>query len=174
MIVQQKVRLKKTAWTCSFRCKSLSGKDVATIVSLKQIFHNDIIPELRQSLEECDKCPHVHSFKQEWHIPFRCRANTVEQNDDSLAVKEPAVKPFKPAEWKGHPLVCHLPESPCESKLRVLRAAVTHYPKLANFQKNVYSAHKAHFTIQKIDRAINNKNYKSLLEICNTSFSEVI
>ena len=35
----------KVAWTCSFRCKSLSDKEVAMIVSLKQIFHDDI-PEI--------------------------------------------------------------------------------------------------------------------------------
>ena len=163
----------KIMWTCSFRCKSLSDKDVTKIVSLKQIFHSDI-PELRQSLEECDECPHVRSYKQEWHIPFRCEESTVKENDDSQPVKETAAKkPFKPVEWKGHPLVCHLPGSPCESKLRVLRAAVTHYPKLAYLQRNVNSARRAHFIIQKIDRAIDNKDYKALLVVCNTSFPKL-
>ena len=47
---------------------------------------------------------------------------------------------------------------------------MVHYPKLAAFQKDVYSARRDHFVIQNIDRAIEHNDYKSLLEICGTSF----
>ena len=57
----------RNKWSCSPRCKTLSDDEIATIVSLKNVFNNDI-PDLRKALEECDKCPHVRSFKQEWHV----------------------------------------------------------------------------------------------------------
>ena len=34
------------------------------------MFDSDI-PDLRTALEECDKCPHVRSYKQEWHVLFK-------------------------------------------------------------------------------------------------------
>ena len=54
-------------WSCSPRCKTLSDNEIATIIRLKNVFDNDIY-DLRKVLEECDKCPHVPSFKQEWHV----------------------------------------------------------------------------------------------------------
>ena len=70
-----------------------------------------IYPELRKDLEECDKCPHMHSFKQEWHVPYECKEGNVKPDDkplgDDTLMKKSADKPFKPVEWKGHPLVCH-------------------------------------------------------------------
>ena len=51
-------------WSCSPRCKPLSDEGIATIVNL---FNADI-PDLRKALEECDECPHIHSYKQEWHV----------------------------------------------------------------------------------------------------------
>ena len=81
---------------------------------------------------------------------------------------------FRPVERKVHPLACHLPDSSCESTLRVLRAAVAHYPKLAAFQKDIYTTHREHFTIQNIDKAIESKiYYTSLLEICGSSFQNL-
>ena len=157
-------------WSCSPRCKRLSDNEIATIVSLKNVFDNDI-PDLRKVLEECDKCPHVHSYKQEWHVLVKKNKEHIEQKglSDYLDL-ESEDKSFRPVERKGHPLACHLPGSSCESKLRVLTAAVAHYPKLAAFQKDIYTARREHFVIQNIDNAIESKDYTSLLEICGTSF----
>ena len=157
-------------WSCSPRCKRLSDNEIATIVSLKNVFDNDI-PDLRKVLEECDKCPHVHSYKQEWYVLVKKNKEHIEQKglSDYLDL-ESEDKSFRPVERKGHPLACHLPGSSCESKLRVLTAAVAHYPKLAAFQKDIYTARREHFVIQNIDNAIESKDYTSLLEICGTSF----
>ena len=159
-------------WSCSPRCKSVSDKEVSIIVDLKHIFHRDI-SDLRQALEQCDECPHVHGYKQEWQVVVKAKKlSSTDTTTDDLK-EQPGDKPFKPEERKGHPLVCHLPGSPCESKLRILRAAAVHYPKLAVFQKDVYLARRQHFIIQKIDLAIENKDYGSLLEICRTSFQNL-
>ena len=157
-------------WSCSPRCKTLSDNEIATIVSLKSVFDSDI-PDLRTALEECDKCPHVRSYKQEWHVLFKKNKEHIEQKglSDYLNL-ESEDESFRPVERKGHPLACHLPGSSCESKLRVLTAAVAHYPKLAAFQKDIYTARREHFIIQNIDKAIESKDYTSLLEICGTSF----
>ena len=160
-------------WSCSPRCKTLSDNEIATIVGLKNVFDNDI-PDLRKVLEECDKCSHVRSFRQEWHVLFKRNKEHTEQKGliDCLD-QESEDESFRPVERKGHPLACHLPGSSCESKLRVLTSAAAHYPKLAAFQKDVYSARREHFIIQNVDKAIDSKDYKSLLEICGTSFQHL-
>ena len=48
----------------------------------------------------------------------------------------------------GHPIVCHLEGSPCQSKLHILRAAAAHFPKVAQFQRSVYEAVKANKAIR--------------------------
>ena len=137
------------------------------------MFDNDI-PDLREALEECDKCPHVRSFKQEWHVLLKKNRDHIEQKSLSDCLdQESEDESFRPVERKGHPLACHLQGSSCESKLRILRAAVTHYPKLAVFEKGVYSACREHFIIQNIDKAIESKDYESLLEICGASFQNL-
>ena len=128
-------RVQTYRWSCSPRCKTLSDNEIATIVGLKNVFDNDI-PDLRKALEECDKCSHVRSFKQEWHVLFKRNKEHTEQKGliDCLD-QESEDECFRPVERKGHPLACHLPGSSCESKLRVLTSAAAHYPKLAAFKK---------------------------------------
>ena len=58
----------------------------------------------------------------------------VEKEKDCIDQESENVS-FRPVERKGNPLVCHLPGSSCKSKLRILTAAVAHYPKLAPFKK---------------------------------------
>ena len=60
----------------------------------------------------------------------------------------------------GHPIVCHLEGSPCQSKLRILRATAVHYPKVAQFQRSVYE-----------DEAIHSKQYDCLMKACNIVLS---
>ena len=55
----------------------------------------------------------------------------------------------------------------------MLTAAVAHYPKLAAFQKDIFSARREHFILKNIDKAIGSKDYISLLEICGASFQNL-
>ena len=122
---------------------------------------------MRKSLDELDQCPHTYTYKQEWHYPIsrvrvcnptditnpitkggsanesHCRGEdedtglSDEDSDDEGSDGEGDNGPVFRA---GHPIVCHLEGSPCQSKLRVLRAAAVHYPKVAQFQRSVYEA----------------------------------
>ena len=60
--------------------------------------------------------------------------------------------------------MCHLP---CQSKLRILRAAAVHYPEVAQFQRPVYEAVKANKTIRDVDEAIHGKQF---VKACNLDF----
>ena len=85
-------------WSCSPRCKTLSDNEIGTVIGLKNVFDNDI-PDLRKALEECDKCPHVHSFKQEWHVLFRKNKEPMEQKGLSdCLVQESKDESFRPVE----------------------------------------------------------------------------
>ena len=95
-------------WECSSECKPLTEAEVDTIVSLKAAFENPM-QEVRHTLDTCDGCPNQHYTK------------VVEDSSVDL---------------RGHPLVCSN-DGGCDSKLRVLRAAGTHYPVLGNFYRNV-------------------------------------
>ena len=56
---------------------------------------------------------------------------------------------------EGHPLVC-FNDGNCVSKLRILRAASTHYPLLRNF---------LHDAVTTIDNALCAADFHSLMEI---------
>ena len=52
----------------------------------------------------------------------------------------------------GHPIYCELPE--CSSPLRIIRAAMPHFPALRTFTRLLYQARKCHMTILAIDSAL--------------------
>ena len=171
-------------WECSSRCKPVSVQD---IVDTKLLFEGNI-PEMRKSLDELDQCPHTHTYKQEWHYPIS-RAQVCNPTDNTKPVAEGGSADEShctdedlsdedtddeacdgegddcPVLRAGHPIVCHLEGSPCESKLRILRAAAVHYPKVAQLQRSVYEAVKANKTIRDIDEAIHSKQYDCLFLI---------
>ena len=96
----------------------------------------------------CDNgCPNAHSSKS-----FEISPN----NDiylDCYAV-----------DCEGHPLVC-FNDSNCVSKLRILRAASTHYPLLRNFLHALYNAIKSNVHVTTIDNALCTGDFHSLMEI---------
>ena len=75
---------------------------------------------------------------------------------------------------RGHPLVCSC-DGKCHSKLRILRAAATHYSGLRHFLQLVYRAHKAHAFIVGIDTSAGKGDFKSLMgAIGIESFEELL
>ena len=123
-------------WECSSECKPLTEAEVDTIVSFKAAFENPM-QEVRHTLDTCDGCPNQHYTK------------VVEDSSVDL---------------RGHPLVCSN-DGGCDSKLRVLRAAGTHYPVLGNFYRNVNSAISSHLHVRDIDMALLSGDFESLMEI---------
>ena len=128
------------------------------IVDTKLLFEGNI-PEMRKSLDELDQCTHTHTHKQEWHYPISrvqvCNptdnakpvakggsANELHCTDEDLSDED------RDGEGDDFP---HLDVSPCRRKLRILRAAAVHYPKVAKFQRSVYEAVKVNKTIRDID-----------------------
>ena len=180
-------------WECSSCCKPVSVQD---IVDTKLLFEGNI-PEMRKSLDELDQCPHTHTYKQEWHYPIsrtqvcnptgntkpvaeggssdesHCTDEDLsdEDTDDEGCDGEGDDCPVLRA---GHPIVCHLEGSPCQSKLRILRVTAVHYPKVAQFQRSVYEAVKANKTIRDIDEAIHSKQYDCLMKACNLDFQALL
>ena len=53
----------------------------------------------------------------------------------------------------GHPLVCSH-NSNCQSKLRILRAVATHYPKLVTFMHQLYIVIHCLKVLEEIDKAL--------------------
>ena len=69
-----------------------------------------------------------------------------------------------PIDLKGHPLVCSHVDG-CQSKLRILRAASTHYSLLRNFLHDVHSAISSHVCVSEIDTALCTGNFRKLMEL---------
>ena len=193
--------LRLLAWSCTSRYKPVP---VQSILDTKVMFEGDVT-YMRKSLDELDRCPYEHTYKQEWHYQLEPSvgdtdstdpANSTQTlgkggsnneshctdedtddeglSDDSDDESETDTSDeeggYHPDKRLDHPLVCHLEGSSCQSKLRILRAASVHYPKIAQFQRTVYTAVKANNTIRDIDNAIQCKEYDSLMKACNISF----
>lgn len=124
-------------WLCSGECKPLTDN---AILALKAVFEKSI-QKVRHALDTCDDgCPNGHYSK---------------------------VIEFSSVGLKGHPLVCSSGSGGCQSKLRVLKAAATHFPVLMQFLHDVHSAIKSHMCIFEIDKALCSGNYQRLMEIIN-------
>ena len=127
-------------WLCSSECKPLTDTEVDAILALKAVFEK-CIQEVRHVLDECDSgCPNGHYSK---------------------------VIEFSSVGLKVHPLVCSSSSGGCQSQLRVLRAAATHFPVLRQFLHDVHSAIKSHMCIFEIDKALCSGNYHRLMQAIN-------
>ena len=93
-----------TKWECSDKCKPLTTSEVSVILNFKSSFDQPV-SEVRNLLDSCDECPNTHYHK--------------------IAVND--VVPLK-----GHSFMCYT-GTECKSKLRILRVASTHFPKLNSF-----------------------------------------
>ena len=65
-------------------------------------------------------CPHEHTYKQEWHCQLKPSVGDTDSIDPANSTQtldesdeEDGYHPVK----IGHPLVCHLKGSSCQSKL---------------------------------------------------------
>ena len=152
-------------WECTIKkCKRLSDFEIDSILSLREAF-DEPMHKLRKVLHTCDSgCPYEHFSKSITSLVF--------EDDSSVSIEHSSV------ERKGHPLVCyvgnHCSDYACKSKLRILRAAATHYPTLRNFLNYIYSALKSHMIIYSIDTALHNGDYQSLLQLTDMGNFEAI
>ena len=128
-------------WHCSSACKPVSEADIDANVALKQAFEKPV-QEVRHALDTCDDCPNQHYTK-------------VVDGDTSE---------YSILHRKGHPLICSL-DTGCESKLRILRAASTHYPVLRKFLHDVHTAIRSHLCVYDIDKAMCAGDFHALMEI---------
>ena len=135
---------------CSVRCRQLSTRDAQVIVGLRDLFDEDI-EVLREGVNKVDNCPYEHSKKQEWHISHIPECE------------------YLPKQRQGHPLVCHLVGSECESPLRILRNASVHFPLLCEFQRNIYTCISKFKQIAHIDLGIKRSDHALLLQACGVT-----
>ena len=120
---------KPLKWQCCSQCKPLTIAEVNAIVTLKEEFQK-CIKEVLHTLQVCDDgCPNEHFSKS---------VETSPNNDIYLHCYA--------VDREGHPLVC-FNDSNCVSKLRILRAASTHYPLLRNFLHALYNAIKSMYML---------------------------
>ena len=61
--------------------------------------------------------------------------------------------------WAG----CSSSSGSCQSQLRVLRAAATHFPVLRQFLHDVHSAVRSHMCVFEIDKALCSGNFQRLM-----------
>ena len=66
---------------------------------------------------------------------------------------------------KGHPLVCFLEGSCCQSRLRILRSASVHYAVLRHFLRLLYGAIRCHRTVCMIDEALVSGDFTGLMSV---------
>ena len=92
---------------------------------------------MRKVLDKCDECPNNHYIKIH----------------DSVSTP-----------LKGHSHLCYTGEE-CQSKLRILRAASTHYSVLRSFLLAVYSALYSHKSIANIDQALHTGDVEHLMKV---------
>ena len=126
-------------WKCCSEFKPLTKAEVSAIIDLKDTFDKLMI-KLRQDLDMCDSgCPNQHYTRVE-----------------SRSFEHYSV------ECQGHTLVCSN-DSGCSSKLRILRAASTHFPVLRTLQRNLYSALSSHRCIARLDKALSAGDFQALI-----------
>ena len=135
-------------WKCSYKCKPLTEAEVDSILTLKSCF-DEPMQELRKALDSCDQCPNNHYSKV---------LLTSDQDPDSDIVHYTSVK------YIGHNLVCYS-DSGCDSKLRILRAASTHYPALRSLLRQVYCAIDSHKCVADLDEALSSGDFAYLMRV---------
>ena len=134
---------KPTRWKCTSECKALTPSEVEA-VELKQSFKKPM-KELRDALDSCDDgCPNAHYSVRDLDWVW--------------------VGQFGSVKRLGHPLLC-TNDRGRTSKLRILRAASTHFRKLRKFLIELHSAIKSHVHVVEIDQHLCAGSVKSLMEI---------
>ena len=112
----------------SSECKPLTNFEVDAILEIKEAFAKPM-QYLRYACTTFDHgCPNGHYTK-------------VVDGDNSVVY------------CKGHPTVCSN-DGGCKSKLRILRAASTHFPVLGNLLHHVNDAVRSSSRVDDIDEAL--------------------
>ncbi|KAL5502889.1 hypothetical protein EMCRGX_G009739 [Ephydatia muelleri] len=133
---RDKDTMRPLKWKCTNECRKLTSEEVELVVRTKSLFQMSI-EDLRAGLDGLDSgCSHVHT-----DITLKLHSGFIEQ--------------------LGHPIYCELPE--CSSPLRVIRAAMPHFPVLRIFTRLLYKARKCHMTILAIDSALSCGNIDELI-----------
>ena len=126
-------------WECSSECKPLTKTEVHAIVEIKEAFAKPM-QHLRCACTTFDGgCPNGHYTK-------------VVDDDNSVVY------------CKSHPIVCSN-DGGCKSKLRILRAASTHYPVLGNLLHHVNDAVRSSSRVDNIDEALCAGDFHALMEL---------
>ena len=108
-------------WKCTAECKLPTPREVRSIMSTKALFEQPV-QKLREALNTIDECiDHGHYSRP---------LNVLNSKGETLYY-----------ELAGHPLPC---TSDCQSSLRVLRAAATHFPQLRRLVCLLYDAIRQH------------------------------
>ena len=144
------------SWKCNAKCKPLSESEVASILGLKSGFEESML-DVRKLLDRCDNCPNNHYSKAIF---------TPDEDPDSGLVHHSSV------ERMGHSLICFTGNE-CQSKLRILRAASTHYPVLRSFLRSVYSALNSHKCVAHLDESLSGGDFKSLMRVIEVDFESL-
>ena len=134
-------------WKCTAECKLPTDDEVASIQKAKDVFKLPM-PELRHELENID------SGCENGHYVTPCSADPVmfPSNEDDPSQR-----------LMGHPLTCA--SRNCESLLRIVRAASTHYPLLRRFHRLMYVARQQHWAVHKIDASLCAADFNQLMEL---------
>ena len=134
-------------WKCSSKCKPLTDKEIGVILDFKSGFGTDM-KDVRKLLDKCDDdCPTTHYQKV---VHFHDEGEIVHYNS---------------VELKGHSLLCFTGDE-CNSKLRILRAASTHYAVLRSFLHAVYDAIRNHKRVAQLDAALHSGDFTYLMRAC--------
>ena len=137
-------------WNCSSKCKPLTDKEIGVILDFKSGFGADM-KDLRKLLDKCDDdCPNTHYQK------------VVHFHDES---PNSDIVHYNYVELKGHSLLCFTGDE-CNSKLRILRAASTHYAVLRSFLHAVYDSIRNHKRVAHLDAALHSGDFTYLMRAC--------
>ena len=137
-------------WKCSSKCKLLTDKEIGVILDFKSGFGADM-KDVRKLLDKCDDdCPNTHYQK------------VVHFHDES---PNSEIVHYNSVELKGHSSLCFTGDE-CNSKLRILRAASTHYAVLRSFLHAVYDAIRNHNRVAHLDAALHSGDFTYLMRAC--------
>ena len=137
-------------WKCSSKCKPLTDKEIGVILDFKSGFGADM-KDLRKLLDKCDDdCPNTH-YQKVFHF------HDESPNSDIVH--------YNSVELKGHSLLCFTGDE-CNSKLRILRAASTHYAVLRSFLHAVYDSIRNHKRVAHLDAALHSGDFTYLMRAC--------
>ena len=137
-------------WKCTAECKLPTPREVRSIMSTKALFEQPV-QKLREALNTIDECTE--------HGHYSRPLNVLNSKGETLYY-----------ELAGHPLPC---TSDCQSSLRVLRAAATHFPQLRRLVCLLYDAIRQHRLLESIDTALCAGDLEKLLKLCAVSYDKL-